>query len=84
MNNAQSKIISKLKENGVTNLKAYGYPAVTVENITTDPIYSAFFEAMLEENIGANSQIDAAINTIIAEIRKDTELGGDETGKTSA
>ena len=34
--------------NGVRNLKEFGYPGVTKENILTDPIYREFFIGNLE------------------------------------
>jgi len=57
-----------LINNGVKNLKEYGYPAVDKDNILTDQIYSAFFKSMLEENIGVSPTFDSAISGLIAEI----------------
>ena len=37
---------------GVRNLKEFGYPDVTTENILTDMIYASFFRRMLEDNLG--------------------------------
>lgn len=37
---------------GVANLKEFGYPAVTKDNILTDLIFRAFFRSMLEDNKG--------------------------------
>lgn len=48
---------------GVKNLKEYGYPHVTVENILTDTIYSAFFKSMLEDNKGKG--VDTAIKGLL-------------------
>lgn len=45
-------IRDKLLSAGVRNLKEFGYPDVTKENILTDAIYSAFFKSMLEDNMG--------------------------------
>ena len=42
----------KLLAAGVRNLKEFGYPGVTTENILTDSVYSAFFRSMLEEHSG--------------------------------
>ena len=57
-----------LIENGVKNLKEYGYPSVNNENILTDIIYSQFFKSMLEDNKGFDAAVDAAINNLMAEI----------------
>ena len=42
----------KIIETGVRNLKEFGYPNASKNNILTDPIYSAFFKSMLEDNLG--------------------------------
>jgi hypothetical protein len=42
-------IIDTLKLAGVRNLREYGYPGATAENITKDHIYAAFFLTMLED-----------------------------------
>lgn len=55
---------------GVKNLKTYGYPAVTTDNITTDLIYSAFFTTMLEETRGNSKQIDSVVNSLIDAIKE--------------
>ena len=56
----------KLIAAGVRNLKEFGYPSVTPENILTDIIYSGFFKSMLEDNLGKGA--DDAINALLAEI----------------
>ena len=38
-------------ENGVKNLKEFGYPNVNSENIFTDEIYRAFFKSMLKDSM---------------------------------
>jgi len=39
-------------KNGIKNLKVFGYPNVTVENIMTDEVYIMFFENQLKDNLG--------------------------------
>ena len=39
----------QLLESGVKNLKEFGYPTVTIENILTDDVFKLFFKSMLEE-----------------------------------
>lgn len=51
---------------GVKNLKEFGYPAVTKENILTDYLFSKFFKSMLEDNKGQGA--DAVIEALILEI----------------
>lgn len=63
-----SAIQDKLIAAGVKNLKAYGYPAVTAENILTDPIYREFFRSMLKENLGQSKSIDTEINAVLARL----------------
>ena len=58
----------KLVIAGVRNLKEFGYPSVTAANILTDPVFSAFFKSMLEDNRGMGA--DTEINELIAEIEK--------------
>ena len=58
----------KLIANGVRNLKEFGYPAVTKENILTDYVFAAFFKSMLQENLGLGA--DDVINQLIAECDK--------------
>lgn len=53
---------------GVKNLINFGYPNVTVENILTDGIYKSMFKNMLNENLGADSDIDLVINELLIEI----------------
>lgn len=59
-------IRQKLLEAGVKNLKAFGYPSVTVDNILIDAVYLVFFRSMLEDNLGKG--FDKQINSLIAEI----------------
>ena len=53
---------------GVRNLKEFGYPAVTTENIMTDQVYRRFFKAMLEGNLGDPRFNDGQLRALIAEI----------------
>lgn len=66
----EQKIVEKIIENGVKNLKSFGYPSVTKENILTDMIYGAFFKRMLDEAKGKG--FDDEINHILSKIT--TEL----------
>lgn len=51
---------------GVRNLKEYGYPGVTAENICTDYVFKAFFVAMLNDNLGQGDEVvDHAIRNLI-------------------
>jgi hypothetical protein len=61
-----AKIKAKLIENGVKNLKTFGYPDCDKDNILTDKIYSRFFKGMLEDNKGHG--FDAEIESILADI----------------
>lgn len=63
------KVMDKIVENGVNNLKEYGYPAVDKENIFTDMIYSAFFRRMLIDNL--DQGFDAEINELLSKIISD-------------
>lgn len=53
---------------GVKNLRAFGYPAASEDNILTDLIYSRFFDNMLEQNLGQG--VDAEIKALRDEIRQ--------------
>jgi len=63
-------IKEKLIAAGVKNLKAYGYPHASADNILTDRIYSSFFRSMLNDNTGHTTSVDAAIAELLAEISK--------------
>lgn len=53
---------------GVKNLKDFGYPGVTEENIFTDQVYGLFFKSMLQESL-SDSRVDSeTIDGLIAEI----------------
>lgn len=62
-----SEIRTKLIAAGVKNLKEFGYPDVTADNILTDLIYGGFFLSMLRDNLGLG--FDKQINELIAEVR---------------
>lgn len=67
------EIDRQLVAKGVENLREFGYPKASVDDITTDSVYAKFFRSMLEDNIGHRGDIDDAINRLIEEI--DTNLG---------
>ena len=50
MNMAKTDVKAKLIEAGVKNLREFGYPQVTKDNILTVMIYKAFFKRMLEDD----------------------------------
>lgn len=54
---------------GIRNLKEFGYPEVTTENILTDIVYRQFFESMLKDNKGQSNKADVAIDELISEIQ---------------
>jgi hypothetical protein len=63
-------IKEKLIEAGIKNLKEYGYPHVTKENILTDEVYSAFFQSMLNDNKGqGGKEVDNAIDVLLSQIK---------------
>jgi hypothetical protein len=59
------KIKEHLIRAGIKNLKEFGYPNVTEENILTDDVYKLFFKSMLEDNKGNGKQIDEVINELL-------------------
>lgn len=59
---------AKLIANGVKNLNAFGYQKCTSENILSDAVYKEFFASMLKENKGHGKDIDAAIDSLLAQI----------------
>lgn len=67
----------KLIEAGICNLKEFGYPAVTANNILTDMIYSQVFKRMLEETkseanpcFAQGAAIIASCDLLLAKIAK--------------
>lgn len=57
----------KLIDAGVKNLKEFGYPNCNRDNILTDDIYKQFFASMLKDNKGHSSEVDKAIDELLAE-----------------
>ncbi len=69
MNKAQIK--EKLIQAGIRNLKEFGYPSVTPENIFTDIIYSGMFKSMLNDNKDkSTSLVDDCIDELLSQIKK--------------
>lgn len=60
---------------GVKNLKAFGYPNCTAENILTDAVFSQFFASMLESNKGKRRDVDVVIDALLAKIAKSGSQG---------
>ena len=52
---------------GVRNLKEFGYPEASAQNILTDQIYRAFFKSMLEDNLGKGA--DKPVKALLEEIQ---------------
>lgn len=71
MNN-DNIIRDRLIKAGVKNLKEFGYPDVTENNILEVEVYRIFFERMLkdEENYGKMKRIDRVIETLLEEIKE--------------
>ena len=68
MTNEQIK--DKLLTAGVKNLKEFGYPDVSKENILTDMIYAGFFKSMLDDNKGkVGTQVDAVIDELLSIVK---------------
>ncbi len=42
---------AKTDRRGVNNLKEFGYPSVSADNIMAGKLYPAFFDKMLEETV---------------------------------
>jgi hypothetical protein len=62
------RIRQALIENGVKNLREFGYPECNAKNIFTDDIYALMFVGMLNDNKGKNDIIDREIESILSEI----------------
>jgi len=67
----KQEVKQKLIQAGVQNLKEFGYSDVNEENILNDSLYSSFFQAMLQDNLGV-SQFDS-VNDVIKELIADIE-----------
>lgn len=71
-------IRSHLLRAGVANLKEYGYPACTAENILTDKVYSAFFKSMLDDNKGHSKEVDREIDALLSALSRPATQQGEE------
>jgi hypothetical protein len=58
----------KLINAGVRNLKEFGYPSVSKDNITNDEVFASLFRSMLVDNKGMG--MDEEIDSLISEIDK--------------
>ena len=63
-----SKAKSMIIQNGISNLKEFGYDTVNEENIFTDIIYSQMFKRMLKNNKGDDTRIDNIIDDILMDM----------------
>ncbi len=61
-------IRDRLISAGVKNLREFGYPDATAENICTDQVYKQFFLSMLKDNLGHRGEVDRVIQPLITEI----------------
>lgn len=61
-----SYIRKHLIKAGVKNLREFGYPDCTENNILDDDIYKRFFESMLRDNLGKG--VDDEINALLIDI----------------
>lgn len=68
-----TEIEKHLIRSGVKNLREFGYPDCTAENILTDRVYSQFFASMLDSNEGQNASADVAIASLKAKLRTPRE-----------
>ena len=68
MDIADRGIEQTIINNGIKNLKEFGYPEVTQENIFTDIIYAGFFKSMLKDNLGG--KFDKIINGLLLKIEQ--------------
>lgn len=57
-------IRNRLISAGVRNLKEFGYPNVSADNLITDRVYRAFFKSMLEDNKGKG--YDAEVDELLS------------------
>lgn len=64
------KIREGLIKAGVKNLKEFGYPGVTSENILTDRVYKQFFIFLLKsgENINVTPEIEIVRLKLLEEL----------------
>jgi hypothetical protein len=61
-----------LREAGVRNLKAFGYPHVTADNVTTDKVYLRFFDSMLSDHKPRTDEERQAIKELRAKMAPPT------------
>jgi hypothetical protein len=64
----RTRWVRKLIEAGVANLREFGYPSCSAENITTDAVFAALFAEMLRDNAGKSADYDEAIESLLGEI----------------
>ena len=57
----------KLIATGVKNLREFGYPHCTKDNILTDMVYCKFFLSMLKDQGPQPKLVQDAIDTLISE-----------------
>jgi hypothetical protein len=67
-----SAVRDKLIAAGVRNLKEFGYPDVTAENILSDAIYREFFKSMVNDNFGMG--FDADLQALLDELARGETL----------
>lgn len=58
----------RMIKNGVANLKQFGYPDVTPENIISEKLFAKFFMSMLDDNEGRAPHLDEVIDGLKKEI----------------
>ena len=59
-------VVAKIIDAGVKNLRIFGYTTCTAANIVTNPIYSAFFARILEDNLGKG--YDVEVNHLLSKL----------------
>ena len=62
------QIREQLLEAGAINLRKFGYPDCTAENIMSSMVFRAFFKGMLEDNKGKSPTVDEVIQELLTEI----------------
>jgi hypothetical protein len=60
----------RLINNGIKNLKEFGYEQVNKDNILTDDVYSQFFRSMLNDSLGTIPSIDGVIKSLLTEVKR--------------
>ena len=71
MNLSKQQVRDHFLKMGVKNLKEFGYPSVTTENILTEYIFRKMFQGMLEDesNITSSKTVESVRLELIAEIK---------------